>query len=339
MDASSSCEWFLPLFRSLDGFLLPPPTKLVRFHYTLSEELKAAGCPSWRCTFTHNRTDIETADAVVFSSVEMTLKDAPHYRTPSQRWVWVTLEAPRGVTGVHDLDVIRRENLHHLINWTMTYNRYADVIGSYGHFRSKDKTPLPPRPNLSSSYPGVIRKYLDALEKNITLADVMGRAWREFVNRPRLVSWVASHCPTISKREQYVDELVKYAPVDIYGRCGNLVCLPKNPFHECWNHTMGRLYLFYLAFENDLCDDYISEKLYRALYYKLVPVVWGGNGYESVMVPGSYINARHYHPKDLAKLLLDLQEDPVAYGRYCVENFVLSLENTARRLSGIVTGT
>ncbi|XP_064117335.1 alpha-(1,3)-fucosyltransferase C-like isoform X2 [Macrobrachium nipponense] len=227
----------------------------------------------------------------------MTLEDAPQYRTPSQRWVWVTLEAPRGGTGVHDLDVIRRENLHHLINWTMTYNR-------------------PLRPNLSSSYPGVIRKYLDSLRKNMTLADVMGPAWREFVNRPKLVSWVVSHCRTISKREQYVDELVKYAPVDIYGRCGTLDCFPKNPFHECWNHTMGRLYLFYLALENDLCDDYISEKLYRALYYKLVPVVWGGNGYEDVMVPGSYINARHYHPKDLAKLLLDLQEDPVAYGRY-----------------------
>lgn len=31
-----------------------------------------------------------------------------------------------------------------------------------------------------------------------------------------------------------------------------------------------------MAMENSLCDEYATEKLYLALVYRMVPVVWGG---------------------------------------------------------------
>lgn len=34
-------------------------------------------------------------------------------------------------------------------------------------------------------------------------------------------------------------------------------------------------YLFYLAFENSICDDYVTEKLYSALRRNIIPVVFG----------------------------------------------------------------
>ena len=34
-------------------------------------------------------------------------------------------------------------------------------------------------------------------------------------------------------------------------------------------------YLFYLAFENGLCTDYVSEKFFKVMPYNTVPVVYG----------------------------------------------------------------
>ena len=36
-------------------------------------------------------------------------------------------------------------------------------------------------------------------------------------------------------------------------------------------------YYFYLAFENSLCDEYITEKFFRTLKFNTVPVVMGGH--------------------------------------------------------------
>ncbi len=42
----------------------------------------------------------------------------------------------------------------------------------------------------------------------------------QLTKRPRMASWMVSHCNTPSKRKQYVNELKKYIDVAIYGSCG-----------------------------------------------------------------------------------------------------------------------
>ncbi|KAK8739635.1 hypothetical protein OTU49_003441 [Cherax quadricarinatus] len=86
-------------------------------------------------------------------------------------------------------------------------------------------------------------------------------------------------------------------------------------------------YSFYLSMENNLCVDYITEKLYNPLLHNIVPVVWGGGDYDQFLPPHSYINARHYHPRELARLLTRLHQDPVAYGRYHVWRGYLQASN------------
>ncbi|XP_066975746.1 alpha-(1,3)-fucosyltransferase C-like [Macrobrachium rosenbergii] len=199
----------------------------------------------------------------------------------------------------------------------MTYHSNSDITAFYGYFLSKGDKTMPVRPNLMSEHPKAMIEYLRRRKLNTTLEDIMGPSWKEFVQRPKLVAWMSGHCGTYSKREQYVEELAKYVPLDKYGHCGRRSCQPALN-DGCWKMILGPQYLFYLSFENNLCDEYITEKLYLPLKYNLVPVVWGGSDYDRFLPPGSYINGRHYHPKDLASLLLSLQNDPVAYGRYHV---------------------
>jgi len=74
-----------------------------------------------------------------------------------------------------------------------------------------------------------------------------------------------------------VAELQKYIDVDIFGECGTFNC-PRQ-YEENWTALWEREYKFYLAFENSVCQDYITEKFYGTLKLELILVVLGGGDY------------------------------------------------------------
>ena len=55
---------------------------------------------------------------------------------------------------------------------------------------------------------------------------------------------------------------------------------------------MEQDYKFYLAFENSICHDYITEKFYNALLYRTVLIVFGGANYQALAPKGSFINVK-----------------------------------------------
>ena len=106
---------------------------------------------------------------------------------------------------------------------------------------------------------------------------------------------VISHCPTQSKRSKVIAALKKYVPVHVYGHCGDSdIDLTKRDCFRSCNHTcmreIFRQYKYYLAFENSLCKDYITEKLYKVLDLPIIPVVYGGANYSDHLPANSYIN-------------------------------------------------
>ena len=63
-----------------------------------------------------------------------------------------------------------------------------------------------------------------------------------------------------------------------------MICHHKNkPIHNHIDPSChikpAKKYWFYLAFENSLCNDYISEKFWRTLQTETVPIVMGGGNY------------------------------------------------------------
>ncbi len=84
--------------------------------------------------------------------------------------------------------------------------------------------------------------------------------------------------------------------------------------------AFGEEYKFYLAFENSICEEYITEKFERTLAMPVVPIALGGGPYERYYPNGSYIDVFDFKtPKDLADYLMYLDKNKVKnYG--CLMN-------------------
>ena len=171
-------------------------------------------------------------------------------------------------------------------NYTVTYSKHSDVYIPYGECVK-----------LTPTNPGLVKQ---------GIADLVRK-------KRNLAAWMVSHCSTGSQRERYVRKLSQHMDIDIYGACGNLYCTNDD---SC-RRIMSK-YKFYLAFENSLCGEYITEKLWRSFEWGLVPVVFGGlDTYKSILPPKSYIDVADFSSPDLlAKYLKKLDSDISEYQRF-----------------------
>lgn len=196
---------------------------------------------SFPCKFTQDRKQLEQSNVVVLQTYFPSFwKSLPPRRRTDQAWLLYAMEPPHRLpTDASKLDTLR-------INWTLSYRFDADVVHRHGfktvQRRSNQLSPVPePKPNP--------------------------------------VAWIVSNCKSFNRREQYVEELQKTVPVDIYGKCGRHRC--RRGRFDCYKEITGN-YSFYLAFENSICKDYSTEKLFHPLLNDMVPVVMGGVNYSAV---------------------------------------------------------
>ena len=57
---------------------------------------------------------------------------------------------------------------------------------------------------------------------------------------------------------------------------------------------LGQTYQFFLAFENSICNDYISEKLFNVLHTDMIPVVLNGANMSQIAPEHSYIDVKNF---------------------------------------------
>jgi len=81
---------------------------------------------------------------------------------------------------------------------------------------------------------------------------------------------------------------------------------------------MGRDYKFVIAFENSLCFDYVTEKMFYNANFDVVPIVMDLHGnYDRFVPPKSYINVLDFPSvKELADYLKMLDKNDTLYNEY-----------------------
>ena len=137
------------------------------------------------------------------------------------------------------------------------------------------------------------------------------------------VVYLQRDCDPPSDRDRYVKELMKYIKVDSYGPCLNNMKIPSNidGFHKLgdseYYHFLAR-YKFHLSFENAICKDYMTEKLFRPLEIGVVPVYMGSSHAHQFM-PNNHsaiFVGNFKDPKELAEFLLELDKNDSKYNEY-----------------------
>ena len=137
------------------------------------------------------------------------------------------------------------------------------------------------------------------------------------------VLYIQSACNPPSDRDVYVQELMKYIKVDSYGKCLNNKQIPKDinsplMMHDAHFREFVKKYKFVIAMENAICNDYMTEKLFRTLSAGSVPIYkgapnildWMPNNHSIILVDN------FKGPKELADYISHLDKNPEEYAKY-----------------------
>jgi len=239
-------------------------------------------CPVSNCEIYNNRLQPDLynqSDALVFFGVHYK-KNQPGYHPKYrlQHQKWIFYTRESPSRFHSDIDDNDKFNL------TMTYHHESDILWPYGRIL----------PILNQSEVPSVHRHVVS-------------------HRRGLAVWMASNCDDTSLRRQYVTELTKHIKVDVYGKCGNLTCKTDKTCLRMLKST----YKFYLSFENSLCEDYVTEKLFRTLRLGIVPVVLGGANYSAILPQHSYIDVRDFKSaRHLGLYLSSLDSDDDKYNQY-----------------------
>nr|XP_020861688.1 alpha-(1,3)-fucosyltransferase 11-like isoform X1 [Phascolarctos cinereus] len=211
--------------------------------------------------------------ALLFYGTDFRASEAPLPRLAHQSWALLHEESPLNNFLLSHAPGIR------LFNLSATFSRRSDY-------------PLP-----LQWLPGL------AYLRRAAPAPAERAAWRRQGYAPLL--YLQSHCDVPSDRDRYVRELMRYIPVDSYGKCLQNRELPVR-LRDTATATsedpellafLSR-YKFHLAMENAICEDYMTEKLWRPLHLGAVPVYRGSP------------SVRDWMPNERAVILVDDFESP-----------------------------
>ncbi|CAI5796704.1 alpha-(1,3)-fucosyltransferase 10 [Podarcis lilfordi] len=251
-------------------------------------------CGQDTCFFTINRTYQHNSmtKAFLFYGTDFSIDSLPLPRKDHHDWALFHEESPK-----NNYKLFQRPAIT-LFNHTATFSRHSHL-------------PL-------------TTQYLESIEALKSLRYMIPLQNKNSL-RKRLAPlvYVQSDCDPPSDRDSYVQELMAHIEVDSYGACLHNRDLPEqleNPASMDNDNFYKILaqYKFVLAFENAVCEDYITEKLWRPLKLGVVPVYYGSpsvkdwlpSNKSAILVTG------FSHPKDLAQYIKALDADDEKYEAY-----------------------
>ena len=248
-----------------------------------------------RCEMTNNKSELQSSSAVLFHANDLwkmwfTSIDSkswkPQYRHPSQVWVMLSQEAPPNQWGWFPPN---------FFNWTISYRRDSTILHTYGL---------------------QVKKSQEELQNSI--AELQNKRRINYSgNKTKMAVVHVSNCIDHGRRYKIIRELTKYIEVDEFGYCsGNVVCNSTVSFDKCMDFF--KPYKFYLAFENAVCRDYITEKFWLAQTVKFQIPVIAANKHTLEFLPSkSYLNVFDFPSiKDLADEMIRIGNNSTLFNSF-----------------------
>ncbi|XP_063953255.1 3-galactosyl-N-acetylglucosaminide 4-alpha-L-fucosyltransferase FUT3-like [Lytechinus pictus] len=297
------CNWNVHIFdkiRTLNKAseftaLMSKLKKVTKYRYATGKPMVCKGdqgqIPCYmKITVSLNETDLRNKDAVVFGMSAVSMREAialmmsKRRIDPDQLWVFMTMLSP--------LEIKKRfpriGSFPSHITWS--YLTSSDVVNPYAQYSVNE-----PTDKFNVTYGHYVR------------------------GKRKLVAWMGDNCgdKDFWPRKAYLAELMKHVPVDLYGECTNLTCLPRNS-EQCG--MLMSQYKFFLAFESSECREYITEPFwFTALKHQSVPIVYGPkkDSYLKLAPPLSFIHISDFEsPQALANYLKSLDKNDGLYSRF-----------------------
>lgn len=202
-------------------------------------------CPVLNCEITTDKSKLNQSNYVI-THMRSSFQNIPNSRPFNQKWIFMLLESP-----VHASDFKPYKNL---FNLTYTYKRDSNFPGGYEM--------------LSYMY----WEHNDVFNENLDFHK----------EKTDFSAAVISNCASKSPRLRYINQLRNYISVDLFGKCGKNcpIYFRNTKIKGDCKEIIGKSYKFYFAFENSICNDYITEKFFHILRYNIIPVVMGGGNYD-----------------------------------------------------------
>uniref|UniRef100_A0A915NXX4 Fucosyltransferase n=1 Tax=Meloidogyne floridensis TaxID=298350 RepID=A0A915NXX4_9BILA len=226
-----------------------------------------------------------------------TVPDLPYQSANEQRVnVFLSHENPTILRTMYMSGALSR-HVHNFFHWAMTYVNTSHVSMPYGGFW------LPPAETTRLGF------------KPIQLPSDQNTILHNKTQRGIL--WLVSNCNSNSKREVAVEALSKYINIKIGGKCGKTpedrnLC-PRN--RDC--SYLYSNYYFYIAMENDICNNYVTEKFWERYTLPSVPIVLKASIYQGFIPDNSFIALDQFKtPKQMAEHLNWLMDNPIQYLKY-----------------------
>lgn len=244
---------------------------------------KKCGCDFVRCELTYDRNRFSESDAVLFHGRDMpSLGELENLmKIRNPKQRWVYFVLENPYNSANV------QPLDKYFNWSITYRLASDVQMPY-RWHKKLTHELPPD------------------HTNYALG------------KTKQVAWFVGHCGTL--RDQLARKLEDNGiTIAVAGGCAGrfnhrLAC----PNRECTSELLK--YKFYYAAENNLCEDYITEKYWdQGFRANAIPIVLGGSNYSNpkLAIPGSFIDAMSFKtPKHLADHLKEIDQDDRKFNEY-----------------------
>ena len=239
-------------------------------------------CDYKNCIISHNKSNLLIADAVIFYVGIRKERMGTHpplntsNRNSNQVWIFTSVEPPEHY---YNTDY-RLLTWQKTMNWSCLYRLDSDIPNPYGYL--------------------------------IRSMDIDTRDYGSIYNeKTRNALWIVSHCQVASARRQYVLEMIKNGfDVDIFGGCSS----DGSKVDVVQLQQIIPLYKFFLAFENSLCIDYITEKYFDNYNFSWILIVRGGANYNKLLPMDTFVNTAHFkNVSALVHYLTDLGNDRFKY--------------------------